>query len=113
MPSVEPAEEMSSSGGGAPSEQSDRNHGDTNGNEEQPSETPDPDRHLIPADRIEHHDDSAQIDLPTVREFTQNDNINKFLLNSFLQRMNDTLKEDQQRDTDNSDDALEEQDFES
>ncbi|XP_050100235.1 uncharacterized protein LOC126580926 [Anopheles aquasalis] len=111
MPSVEPAEEMPHSGG-ASLEHSDRNHGETNGNEEQHHETPDPDRHLIPADRIEH-DDSAQIDLPTVREFTQNDNINKFLLNSFLHRMNDTLKEDQLRDTDNSEDALEEQDFES
>uniref|UniRef100_A0A2M4AL78 Uncharacterized protein n=1 Tax=Anopheles triannulatus TaxID=58253 RepID=A0A2M4AL78_9DIPT len=109
MPSVEPAEEMSISGGA-----SSEPNGEANGIEEQRNnqETPDPDRHLVPADRIEH-DDSAQIDLPTVREFTQNDNINKFLLNSFLQRMNDTLKEDQLRDTDNPEDALEEQDFES
>ncbi|XP_049548130.1 uncharacterized protein LOC125959352 [Anopheles darlingi] len=101
MPSVEPAEEQSNSGG-APLEPSGRN-GDTNGNEEQHHETPDPDRHLIPADRIEH-DDSVQIDLPTVREFSQNDKINKFLLNSFLERMNVTIKEDQLRDPDNFDD---------
>ncbi|XP_055616449.1 uncharacterized protein LOC129762308 [Toxorhynchites rutilus septentrionalis] len=51
----------------------------------------DPDRQLIPADRIEHVEDSAApIELPTVREFTQNDKINKFLLNSFLQRINET-----------------------
>ncbi|XP_035776051.1 uncharacterized protein LOC118458039 [Anopheles albimanus] len=101
MPSVEPAEEMANNGN-EDSLNVDR------GNEE----TPDPDRHLIPADRIEH-DDSSQIDLPTVREFTQNDKLNKFLLNSLLHRMNDTIKEDQSRDADNSEDALEEQDFES
>uniref|UniRef100_A0A182K3U6 Uncharacterized protein n=1 Tax=Anopheles christyi TaxID=43041 RepID=A0A182K3U6_9DIPT len=55
-------------------------------------DTPDPDRHLIPGDRIEH---SEQIEMPTVREFTQNDKINKFLLNSFLQRMNDTSDRDE------------------
>ncbi|XP_053670462.1 uncharacterized protein LOC128720793 [Anopheles nili] len=47
-----------------------------------------PDRNLISGDQADH---TEQIDMPTVREFTQNDKINKFLLNSFLQRINDGL----------------------
>uniref|UniRef100_A0A182T8V8 Uncharacterized protein n=1 Tax=Anopheles maculatus TaxID=74869 RepID=A0A182T8V8_9DIPT len=75
-------------------------------------ESPDPDRHLIPGDRIEH---SEEIDLPTVREFTQNDTINKFLLNSFLQRINDSINPEGHREPGAASSAPEEQeqDFES
>uniref|UniRef100_A0A1Q3FVJ6 Uncharacterized protein n=1 Tax=Culex tarsalis TaxID=7177 RepID=A0A1Q3FVJ6_CULTA len=74
---------------------------------------PDPDRHLIPADRIEHVEDAeAPIDLPTVREFTQNDKINKFLLNSFLQRLNDTDLSQFSRGNDANGDQDQDQDFE-
>lgn len=74
---------------------------------------PDPDRHLIPADRIEHVEDAeAPIDLPTVREFTQNDKINKFLLNSFLQRLNDTDLDQFNRGNDANGDLDQDQDFE-
>ncbi|EGK97251.1 AGAP013331-PA [Anopheles gambiae str. PEST] len=76
-------------------------------------DVPDPDRYLIPADRIEH---SEQIEMPTEREFTQNDTINKFLLNSFLQRINDTSnREEQQHDPSSVAGAAEEreQDFDS
>ncbi|XP_055524201.1 uncharacterized protein LOC129717937 isoform X1 [Wyeomyia smithii] len=74
--------------------------------------TLDPDRQLIPADRIEHAEDSVvPVDLPTVREFTQNDKINKFLLNSFLQRINESDL-GQFRDSDEVDDGDQEQDFE-
>lgn len=74
---------------------------------------PDPDRHLIPADRIEHVEDAeAPIDLPTVREFTQNDKINKFLLNSFLQRLNDTDLNQFNRGNEANGDLDQDQDFE-
>ncbi|XP_035902846.1 uncharacterized protein LOC118507838 [Anopheles stephensi] len=75
-------------------------------------ESPDPDRHLIPGDRIEHDE---EIDLPTVREFTQNDTINKFLLNSFLQRINDSTEPEGYREAGAASSAAEEQeqDFDS
>nr|XP_019554959.2 uncharacterized protein LOC109424319 [Aedes albopictus]XP_019554960.2 uncharacterized protein LOC109424319 [Aedes albopictus]XP_029715972.1 uncharacterized protein LOC109424319 [Aedes albopictus] len=72
-----------------------------------------PDRQLIPADRIEHVEDSAApVDLPTVREFTQNDKINKFLLNSFLQRLNETDLSQFRGNGDAADGEDQQQDFE-
>ncbi|XP_058061168.1 uncharacterized protein LOC131211627 [Anopheles bellator] len=103
MPSVEPVDEAKTEAESGPVE-----NGAPNGDQD----TPDQDRHLVPADRIEHNDAST-IDLPTVREFTQNDTINKFLLNSFLQRMNDTIGEDQQRAANGEGSEEQEQDFDS
>lgn len=120
MPSVEPntpASEQSQS----PSHQENAS-ANSNGHPEQPQEqnqqstsngeVRDPDRQLIPADRIEHVEDSAApVDLPSVREFTQNDKINKFLLNSFLHRLNETdLSQFRGNDAADGDDL--EQDFE-
>ncbi|XP_052865243.1 uncharacterized protein LOC128271671 [Anopheles cruzii] len=104
MPSVEPVDEAKTEAPGGPVE-----NGAPNGDQD----TPDQDRHLVPADRIEHNDDASPIELPTVREFTQNDKINKFLLNSFLQRMNETIGEDQQRAANGESSEEQEQDFDS
>ncbi|XP_058119183.1 uncharacterized protein LOC131286910 [Anopheles ziemanni] len=57
----------------------------------------DPNHQQIPADRGAESD-LSQIDQPTVREFTQNDTINKFLLNSFLQRINNATTVDECRE---------------
>lgn len=122
MPSVEPNEQTQSSShqenalatnGQSDSHQhQDQNNEQSTPNGAVPSEVRDPDRQLIPADRIEHVEDSAApIDLPTVREFTQNDKINKFLLNSFLQRLNETDLS-QFRGGDATDGEDQEQDFE-
>ncbi|XP_058467097.1 uncharacterized protein LOC131440026 [Malaya genurostris] len=122
MPSAEPPmnngdEQQSSSL--QDNRQHDQNgHGDENdGNhilaESNQTVSRDPDRQLIPADRILHVEDcpGAPLDLPTVREFTQNDKINKFLLNSFLQLINETDLE-QVRDNDTNGDSEQDQDFE-
>ncbi|XP_052902718.1 uncharacterized protein LOC128310182 [Anopheles moucheti] len=93
MPSVEPtdcgseARECTSANGDYSSEMSSEST--------LSHDTPDPDRQLIPGDRIEH---SEQIEMPAVREFTQNDKINKFLLNSFLQRINDSSNTEERRE---------------
>lgn len=118
MPSVEPTSEQSQSS--SHQEDASANNGQSEQQQPEPNqqstsngEVRDPDRQLIPADRIEHVEDSAvPVDLPTVREFTQNDKINKFLLNSFLQRLNETDLSQFRGNGDAADGEDQEQDFE-
>ncbi|XP_019532156.2 uncharacterized protein LOC109403741 [Aedes albopictus] len=126
MPSVEPTsqvneqsqssshQENASANNNGQSEQQQQQHQEPNQQSaSNGEEIRDPDRQLIPADRIEHVEDSAApVDLPTVREFTQNDKINKFLLNSFLQRLNETDLSQFRGNGDAADGEDQEQDFE-
>lgn len=126
MPSVEPTsqvneqsqssshQENASANNNGQSEQQQQQHQEPNQQSaSNGEEIRDPDRQLIPADRIEHVEDSATpVDLPTVREFTQNDKINKFLLNSFLQRLNETDLSQFRGNGDAADGEDQEQDFE-
>ncbi|KFB46284.1 AGAP013331-PA-like protein [Anopheles sinensis] len=57
----------------------------------------DPNQQQKPADGSAESD-LSQIEQPAVREFTQNDTINKFLLNSFLQRINNATTADECRE---------------